>query len=147
MNITVQTTGENEYSLNSKSKIPTNTLTNIPGALLLNSSHKKKLWWFDYKYSIWLSWWTENILRGGVSYFLWYGTMPSFKHIKIWGVRAYIINRIITINNLDDRSHHIYFILYAATIGVIVYWNPYQPLFIHWAHHVWFDKYNYRLSI
>ena len=30
---------------------------------------------------------------------------------------------------------------------VILYWNPYKPFVIHIAHHVWFDQYNYRLSI
>ena len=37
--------------------------------------------------------------------------------------------------------------LYAATIGVIIYWKPYQPFFIHIYHYVWFDEYTYRLSI
>ena len=36
---------------------------------------------------------------------------------------------------------------YAATTGVIIYWKPYQPFVIHISHHVWFDEYNYRLSI
>ena len=36
---------------------------------------------------------------------------------------------------------------YAATIGFILYWNPDQPFVIHRAHHVWFDEYNYCLSI
>ena len=36
---------------------------------------------------------------------------------------------------------------YAATTGVIIYWNPDQPFFIHRAHNVWFDEYNYRISI
>ena len=36
---------------------------------------------------------------------------------------------------------------YEATTGVILYWNPYQPFFIHRYHHVCFYEYNYRLSI
>ena len=36
---------------------------------------------------------------------------------------------------------------YAATTGVIIYWKPDHPFIIHIAHHVWFDEYNYRLSI
>ena len=36
---------------------------------------------------------------------------------------------------------------YAATTGVILYWKLDQPFIIHRAHHVWFDEYNYRLSI
>ena len=36
---------------------------------------------------------------------------------------------------------------YAATTGVIIYWNPDQPFVIHISHHVWFDEYNYCLSI
>ena len=31
--------------------------------------------------------------------------------------------------------------IYAATKGVILYWNPEQPSLIHRAHHVWFNKY------
>ena len=34
---------------------------------------------------------------------------------------------------------------YAATTGVIIYFNHDQPFFIHRAH--WFDEYNSRLSI
>ena len=36
---------------------------------------------------------------------------------------------------------------YAATTGVTLYWKPDQPFFIQRYHHVWFDKYNSRLSI
>ena len=36
---------------------------------------------------------------------------------------------------------------YAATTGVILYWKPDQPFIILRAHQVWFDEYNYRLSI
>ena len=36
---------------------------------------------------------------------------------------------------------------YAAPTGVILYWKPDQPFIIHRGHHVWFDEYNYRLSI
>ena len=37
--------------------------------------------------------------------------------------------------------------VYAANTGVIIYWNPDQNFDIHKYHHVWFDEYNYRLSI
>ena len=37
--------------------------------------------------------------------------------------------------------------VYSAIIGVILYWKPYQTFFIHRAHHVWFNEYNYLLSI
>ena len=90
---------------------------------------------------------TENRLRGDVPYFLWHGIRPSYKHIKIWGVRVYIINVHATRKKLDDISHRGYFMGYAATTGVILYWKPYQPSIIHGAHHVWFDEYNSRLSI
>ena len=59
----------------------------------------------------------------------------SIKHIKIWGVRVYIINVHVTKKNLDDRS-------YEATTVVIIYWNPDQTFVIHIGHHVWFDEYN-----
>ena len=36
---------------------------------------------------------------------------------------------------------------YAATTVVILHWKLYQPFVIHVAYHVWFDEYNYRLSI
>ena len=48
---------------------------------------------------------------------------------------------------LDDRSHQAYFMGYAVTIGVIIYWKPDQPFIIHRAHQVWFDEYNSHLSI
>ena len=102
---------------------------------------------FAYQYAIWLSRKTENILRGDVPYFLWHGTRPSYKHIKIWGVRVYIINGRPTRKKLDDISHRGYFMVYADTTGVIIYWKPDQPFIIHRVHHVWFHEYNSRLSI
>ena len=36
---------------------------------------------------------------------------------------------------------------YADTTGVIIYWNIDQPFLIYIFHHVWFDEYNYHLSI
>ena len=36
---------------------------------------------------------------------------------------------------------------YADITGVIIYWNPYQNFIIHISHNVWFDEYNYPLSI
>ena len=115
MNIIVHTTGGDTSSINSKSESPNKTLANITRALLLKSSHKKTLWCFEYQYAIWLSCQTENRLRGDVPYFLWHGTRPSYKHIKIWGVRVYIISGRTTRNKLDDRSHRGYFMgAYAA---------------------------------
>ena len=57
------------------------------------------------------------------------------------------MNGRVTKKKLDDRSHQGYIMGYAATIVVILYWKPDQPFIIHRAHHVWFDKYNSRLSI
>ena len=52
MNTIVQTTGGDTSSLNRKSEIPNNTLTNIKRYLLLKSSQKKEIWCFTYKYAI-----------------------------------------------------------------------------------------------
>ena len=70
-------------------------------------------------------------MRCDVPYFLWHGTRPSYKHIKIWGFIFYIINGLATRNKLDDRSHWGYFMGCVATTGVILYWKPYQPFIIH----------------
>ena len=86
-------------------------------------------------------------MRGDVPNFLWHGIRPSYKHIKIWGVRVYIINGQATRKKLYHRSHWGYFMGCADTAGVILYWKPYQPFILHRAHHVWFDEYTYRLSI
>ena len=62
-------------------------------------------------------------------------------------MRVYIINERATRKKLDDISHRGYFMGYVAPTGVILYWRPYQPSFIHRDHHVWFDEYNSCLSI
>ena len=121
MNIIVQTTGGDASSLNGKSESPNKTLANITRDILLNSSHKKELWFFAYQYAIWLSRRNDNILCGDVPYFLWNGIRPSHKHIKKWGVRVYIISGRATGKKLDDRSHWGYFMGYTATTGVILY--------------------------
>ena len=50
-------------------------------------------------------------------------------------------------NDLDDRSHCGYFVVYSDTTGVIIYWKLYQSFVIHRSNYVWSDEYNYRLSI
>ena len=62
-------------------------------------------------------------------------------------MRVYIINGRVTRKNLDDRPHCGYFMGYAATKGVILYWKPYKFIFIQRDHHVWFDEYNSCLYI
>ena len=124
MNIIVQTTGGYDSYINGKSEIPNKTLSNITRVLLLNSIHKKELWCFSYQYTICLSCQTENTLRGDVPYFLWHGTRPSYKHIKIWVLRVYIINGRATRNKLDDISHWGYFMGYTATTRFIIYLKP-----------------------
>ena len=52
---------------------------------------------------------TENRLRGYVTYFLWNGSIPSYKHIKICGVRFYTINGSVNRKELDNISHPNYF--------------------------------------
>ena len=63
---------------------------------------------------------SDNILRGDVPYFLWHGTKPSYKHIKLWGVRVYIMNGRVTRNIIDDISHRGYLMRYVATAVVIL---------------------------
>ena len=65
----------------------------------------------------------------------------------MWVMKVYIINVCVKINRLHDRSHRGYFMAYAATTGVILYWNPDHPFVIHTSHHVWFDEYNSSLSV
>ena len=86
-------------------------------------------------------------MRVDLTYFLMRGTRHSYKHIKIWGVRVYINNGRTTRKKFDYRSHRGYFMGYAATTGVIIYWKPDQPSVIHRSHHVWFDEYKSLLSI
>ena len=62
-------------------------------------------------------------------------------------MRVYIINGSATRKKIDDRSHRGYFMGYAATTGVIIYWKSDQHFLIYRDHHVWFDEYNYRLYI
>ena len=147
MNIIVQTTGGDASSLNSKIKIPDNTLADIKRAIIMNSSHNKELWCFSYQCAICLSCRIENRFCCGVPYFLWHGTITSYKHVKIWGVRVYIANGRATKKKLDDRSHRGYFMEYSATTWFILYWKPYQPFVIHIYHHVQFDGCNSWLSI
>ena len=62
-------------------------------------------------------------------------------------MRVYIINGRVTRNKLDDRSHRGCFVGYAATTGVILYWNIDQHFVVHISHHVWIDEYNSLISI
>ena len=57
------------------------------------------------------------------------------------------MNRLVTRNNLGNRSHQGYFMGYAVTTRVIIYWKPYCNFVIYRDHQVWFDEYNYHISI
>ena len=96
MNIIVQTTGIDESSLYDKIEIPKKSIANITRALILNPIRKKELWCFSYQYNILISCQTDDRLCGVVTCFLWHGTRPSYKHIKIWSVIVYIINGCVT---------------------------------------------------
>ena len=37
--------------------------------------------------------------------------------------------------------------VYAATTGVIIYWEPNHPFVIYIDHYVWFDEYNSLFNI
>ena len=80
-----------------------------------------------------------NLIIGCVLIFLTSPGMDQYlhtTHIKIWGVRLYIINERVTRNNLDDRLYRSYFILYASTTVFIIYWKPYQTFVINRDYHV-----------
>ena len=62
-------------------------------------------------------------------------------------MRVYIISGCVTRNKIDDISHQVHFVGYAATAAVILYWKPDQTLLFHIENHVWFDKYNFCISI
>ena len=87
------------------------------------------------------------MLHGDVPYFICYGSITSYKHIKIRCVRVFIINGRVKINHIDYRSYCRYFVGYAATTLVILYWNIYQPFSIHRSHHVLFDEYTFLITI
>ena len=67
INIIVQTTGGDAYSLNGKTETPNKKLTNITRDLLLKSRHKKELWLFACQYTICISIQTDNRLRRDVT--------------------------------------------------------------------------------
>ena len=108
---------------------------------------KKELWLFGCYCAIYISRQNCNRFSGDVPFFIWHGSRPSYKHTKRWCVRFYIVNGDVTRNKINYRSHSGYFMGYTATIGVILYWNPNQTFVVHRSHHVWFDEYNYCLSI
>ena len=90
-----------------------------------------------------------KLIIGCVVMFLTSSGTGKDLHIKnkIWVVRVYIINGSFTRKKLDDISHRCYFMGYAAITGLILYWKTYHNFFIHRAHHVCLDEYNYHLSI
>ena len=62
-------------------------------------------------------------------------------------MRVYIIDGGVTRNNLDDGSHQGYLIGNEVTTGIKIYWKPDQHFFIHIAHNVWFEEYNFSITI
>ena len=120
MDILVQNTGVYASSIKGKIKRPNKSLADITRELILESSHNKEGFCLAYQYIIRLSCWTDSKFCDGVPYFLWYGSIPSYKNIKIWGVRVYIINGCVTRNNIYDRSHSGYFMGYADTTEFII---------------------------
>ena len=136
MNITVQTTGGDEYSLNIKSEIHNNKSANTTKGLMMKSSNRKEPWPLYYQYSICMSKLTENRLCGDVPYLLWHRSIPDYKYIKIWRVRVYIINIRVIRKKFENRSNQGYLMGYAARIGVIIYLKTDQTYHLHRAYHM-----------
>ena len=57
---------------------------------------------------------------------------------------VYTINGFVTRKKLDEISHRGYFMVYADTTEVIIYWKPKPDFLIHISHHVWYDEYESR---
>ena len=137
MKILVHTTGGNTSYINGKIESSNNTLENITRDIFIHSIHNKELWCFNYQYAVYIARMTNNRLHGDVPYLLWYGAIPHYKHMKILGVRGYIINDRVTSNKSDNKPNIAG--VYAATTVVLLYWKPNQPFYIHRSHHLCFD--------
>ena len=62
-------------------------------------------------------------------------------------MRVYIINEHVTRKKLNDRTHYGYFMGYADTTGVILYWNCDHTFSIHRYHNDQFSDCNSNLYI
>ena len=54
-----------------------------------------------------------------VPYLLWHGSIAAYKSFKMWVVRLYITNGLVTINNIDYISHYICSVGYASLQDIL----------------------------
>jgi hypothetical protein len=157
LGLILQTTGGYASSLNGKSEITHRLTKNMVRSMLQSRGHQDDKWCFAYSYAIWL---LRRLLNRRVSktpYEAWHNKKPSFKDMLIFGSVVYILNASVTRQALDARTmtdlRQIlnendvdgYFMGYANTTKVIVYWDP-KTNTIKRAHHCFVDEFETRVS-
>ena len=80
------------FSFIGKIESTNKTLDNITRDILLNSGHKKILWFFPYQYAVWISRLSGNIFHGIYSYY-----------------RSYTLLEIRSTSFVIHRYHHVWY--------------------------------------
>eukprot|EP00978_Attheya_sp_CCMP212_P030984 scaffold115760_cov65-Attheya_sp.AAC.3 len=157
LGLVLQTTGGYASSLNGKSEATHRLVKNMVRSMLQSRGHQDDKWCYAYSYTLWLLRRLLNRCVSNTPYEAWHNKKPSFKDMLIFGSVFYILNATVSRQALDARSMTDlckilsendvdgYFMGYANTMKIIIYWDP-KTNIIKRAHHCFVDKFETRVS-
>ena len=82
---------------------------------------------------------------GTTPYQAWFDRIPHYRDMRIFGSHVYVVNTDVTRQKLDPRTFLGFFLKFASTTRVIVYYNP-RTKKIARSSHVYFDELNVGLK-
>ena len=138
-------TGRSGSSLNGLVERPNRTIAEAVRAKLTNSGMKDEFWCFAAEDTAFKHRRTLHTAIGTTPYKAWFNRIPNYSDMRIFGSHVYVVNTYVTRQKLDSRTFLGYYLKFASTTRVVVYYNPTTKK-IGRSSHVYFDELNVGLN-
>ena len=134
-------TGKSRSLLNGLVERPNRTIADAVRAKLTNSGLNDTFWCFAAEDAVFKQ---RRILHTSIDttpYQAWFQRKPQYSDMRIFGSHVYVVNTDVTGQKLDTRTFLGYFLKFASTTRVVVYYNPNTKKLAR-SSHVYFDELN-----
>ena len=138
-------TGKSGSSLNGIVERPNRTIADAVRAKLTNSGLDDTFWCCAAEDAVFKQRRILHTSIGTTPYYAWFHRKPLYRDMRIFGSHVYIVNTDVTRQKLDTRTFLGYFLKFASTTRVVVYYNP-NTKKIARSSHVYFDELNVGLK-
>ena len=124
---------------------PNRTIADVVRAKLTNAGLHDKFWCFVAEDTAFKLRRTYHTATGTTPYYSWFNKVPEYTDMRIFGSHVYVVDTDVTRQKLDAKTFLGYFLKFASTTRVVVYYNPTTNK-IGRSAHVYFDELNVGLK-